>query len=109
MLIVSAGNMLSHCFSRALAIRLFTNPSARLIYTDSDRLSHGSKRVDPEFKPNWNPDFELAAHYVGDTFVIASDLVNKIPPDWLSHRQDALYSLLATAAPLLDEIGRAHV
>ena len=109
MLIVSAGNMLSHCFSRALAIRLFTNPSARLIYTDSDRLSHGSKRVDPEFKPNWNPDFELAAHYVGDTFVIASDLVNKIPPDWLSHRQDALYSLLATAAPLLDEKNVEHI
>ena len=80
-----------------------------MIYTDSDRLSHGSQRDNPEFKPDWNPDFELASHYVGDTFVIAADLVNQIPQEWLSHRQNALYSLLATAMHLLDEKNVEHI
>jgi GT2 family glycosyltransferase len=109
LLMVRAGNLFSHCFSHALAIRLSANPSARLVYTDSDRLSSGSQREDPEFKPDWNPDFELAAHYVGDTFVIAAELINQIPPDWLRHRQDALYSLLAAATPLLEGKSVEHI
>ena len=109
LVMIRAGNLLSHCFSRALAIQLYANPGARLIYTDSDSLSHESQRVDPEFKPDWNPDFELAAHYVGDTFVIAADLLNQVPPDWLSHRQDALYYLLASATNSLDEKNAAHI
>lgn len=109
LLMIRAGNLLSHCFSRALAIRFFANPSARLIYTDSDRQRHGTQRVDPEFKPDWNPDFELAAHYVGDTFVIAAEIVDQIPPDWLNHRRDVLYALLATAMHLLDEKNVEHI
>lgn len=39
-------------------------PESRLIYSDEDKLDGKGKRVDPYFKPDWNPDLLLSQNYL---------------------------------------------
>jgi GT2 family glycosyltransferase len=41
-------------------------PECDLLYSDEDRIARiGSRRRDPQFKPDWSPDLLLARNYVG--------------------------------------------
>jgi len=40
------------------------NSAACLIYSDHDHLDHQGRRVQPSFKPDWNPDLLLAHNYI---------------------------------------------
>lgn len=39
-------------------------PQSRLIYSDEDKLDTRGRRVDPYFKPDWNPDLLLSQNYL---------------------------------------------
>ncbi len=52
-------------------------PEASLIYSDEDKLSESS-RIDPDFKPNWNPELFLSYNYISNLTVFRKDILNKI-------------------------------
>ena len=48
-------------------------PNTVLCHADHDRLDADGERVDPAFKPDWNPEMLLARDYIGDAFLCRSD------------------------------------
>ncbi|MCL7745463.1 glycosyltransferase family 2 protein [Guyparkeria hydrothermalis] len=48
-------------------------PELQLLYSDEDRLTADGERVDPHFKPDWNPDLALAHNYVSRLCVYRRD------------------------------------
>lgn len=55
---------------------LKNNADADIIYWDEDRILEG-KRHAPFFKPDWSPDTLLNCNYIGDTFLIKTELALK--------------------------------
>lgn len=53
-------------------------PQARLIYSDEDKLDEGGKRIDPYFKPDWNPDLFLSHNLITHLGVYHRDLVQEV-------------------------------
>jgi len=47
-----------------VAIVLAKHPHLKLIYSDEEKIDATSKRFDPYFKPDWNPDLLLAQNYI---------------------------------------------
>lgn len=53
-------------------------PDAQLIYSDEDKLDVRGKRLDPYFKPDFNPDLLLSHNVFSHLGVYRMDLVRKI-------------------------------
>lgn len=49
-----------------LAWEISKHPDADLIYTDDDSIDDTNKRLDPRFKPDWNPDMFLSNNYLAN-------------------------------------------
>jgi glycosyltransferase involved in cell wall biosynthesis len=49
-----------------LAREINKYPDADLIYTDDDSIDDTNKRLDPRFKPDWNPDMFLSYNYLAN-------------------------------------------
>jgi len=54
------------------------NPDIKIIYTDEDKIDADSKRYDPHFKSDWNPDLLLSQNYIAHFLVIRKDIIDKI-------------------------------
>ncbi|XGA79209.1 glycosyltransferase family 2 protein [Halomonas sp. CH40] len=54
------------------------NPQAKLFYSDEDKLDEFGHRVDPHFKPDWNPDLILAQNYISHLGMYSTDLVREV-------------------------------
>ncbi len=57
---------------------LNSNPNTKLIYSDEDKINFFGRRVDPFFKPDWNPDLLLSQNYICHLCCIRTDLVRKV-------------------------------
>ncbi|WP_448871329.1 glycosyltransferase family 2 protein [Desulfobulbus propionicus] len=51
------------------------HPDARIIYSDEDRVDEQGQRLDPCFKPDWNPDLFFSQDYVHRLCVYHRSLV----------------------------------
>ena len=54
------------------------NPSAQVLYSDEDKIDEQGKRVDPHFKPDWNPDLFFSQNYVSHLGVYRRELLQRI-------------------------------
>lgn len=61
-----------------VAAAINEHPQAGIIYSDEDKLNAEGERVDPHFKPDWNPDLLLAQNYISHLGVYRSDLVREV-------------------------------
>lgn len=52
---------------------LMTDEPIDLMYWDEDRLFEG-KRHAPYFKPDWSPDTLLNCNYIGDSYIVGTEL-----------------------------------
>ncbi|WGL16400.1 glycosyltransferase family 2 protein [Microbulbifer bruguierae] len=92
---------------RAVQLR----PHARVFYSDEDWLHESGRRVDPVFKPAWNPELLFSQNYIGE-FVVYSPGVLKSAgtPSFASELAWDLDLLLAVVGSLEDpEAEVAHV
>jgi glycosyltransferase involved in cell wall biosynthesis len=48
-----------------LAREISKHPDAELIYTDDDSINDTNQRIDPRFKPDWNPELFFSYNYLG--------------------------------------------
>lgn len=49
-----------------LAREINKHPDADLVYTDDDSMDETNKRLDPRFKPDWNPDLFFSYNYLAN-------------------------------------------
>jgi len=61
-----------------VAKALQTNPEAKILYTDEDKVDASGKRFDPYFKPDWNPILLRSQNYINHLTVIDSNLVKAV-------------------------------
>ena len=54
------------------------NPSAQVLYSDEDKIDEQGNRLDPYFKPDWNPDLFFSSNYVSHLGVYRRDLLQRI-------------------------------
>lgn len=74
-----------------ISSRLMTDEPVDILYWDEDRLLE-DKRHAPFFKPDWSPDTLLNCNYIGDSYVIRTELAMKvidlIRNDWCDRELD---------------------
>ena len=60
-----------------LAREISKHPEADLIYTDDDSIDDANKRLDPRFKPDWNPDLFYSYNYLANLCLYRVDRVRR--------------------------------
>jgi O-antigen biosynthesis protein len=61
-----------------VALALNENRELQLLYSDEDKLDAQSRRSDPYFKSDWNPELLLAQNFVSHLGVYRTDLVRRV-------------------------------
>jgi GT2 family glycosyltransferase len=61
-----------------VALALNENRELQLLYSDEDKLDACSRRSDPYFKSDWNPELFLAQNFVSHLGVYRTDLVRRV-------------------------------
>ena len=87
--------------------RLNRNWLTDLIYWDEDKLEVDGSRIEPFFKPDWNPDLLLSMNYLGPSLAIRRTLIEEVagvPPKFEASR---LYDLVLRTVERTNRI--AHI
>ncbi len=71
--VVGPGDELAPDALARFARALIENPAIDIIYSDEDGLE-GSRRVEPRFKPRWNPDLALASGFPAGLMLVRRTL-----------------------------------
>ena len=61
-----------------LAQEISTHADAELIYTDDDNIDDANQRLDPRFKPDWNPDLFFSYNYLANLCAYRVDRVRQL-------------------------------
>ncbi|WP_444921209.1 glycosyltransferase [Microbulbifer sp. CnH-101-G] len=61
------------CFQYVLQ----SNPQAKVIYSDEDKLNESGRRCLPNFKSAWNPDLFFSDNYIGEFVLFAPSLLEQ--------------------------------
>ena len=61
-----------------MAQTIHSQPNARILYSDEDKLNAKGERFEPHFKSDWNPDLFFSQNYVSHLGVYHHDLLKKI-------------------------------
>ncbi|MGH8685252.1 MAG: glycosyltransferase family 2 protein, partial [Nitrosospira sp.] len=51
------------------------NPSAQILYSDEDKINEQGDRLDPHFKPDWNPDLFFSQNYISHLCIYRRELI----------------------------------
>jgi len=88
-------------------LKIGANPDADVIYSDQDQIGAAGQRLNPWFKPGWDPDLLLAHNYIGDLVVYRRTLLEQIGFLRTSFEGAGFHDLAlrATAATPPDRIG----
>ena len=61
-----------------VALALQNNPALQIIYSDEDKLDRQSRRSDPYFKSDWNPQLFLGQNFISHLGVYRTKLVRQV-------------------------------
>ncbi len=61
-----------------VALALQKNPKLQVIYSDEDKLDRQSRRSDPYFKSDWNPQLFLGQNFISHLGVYRTELVRQV-------------------------------
>ena len=87
--------------------RLNQNWLTDLIYWDEDKLEVDGSRVEPFFKPDWNPDLLLSMNYLGPSLAIRTTLIEEVAGVSPKFEASRLYDLVLRTVERTNRI--AHV
>lgn len=85
------------------------HPTARIIYTDEDKIDETGFRCEPHFKSSWNPDLFYAQNYVSHLGVYEHALLRRIGGFRLGVEGSQDQDLLLRCLPLVDPADIVHV
>lgn len=88
-----------------VAIAIYNNPGAEIIYSDEDKLSDdGNERLLPFFKPDWSPDLLLGVNYITHFLVVKNELIRTIGGERSDYDGAQDYDLLLRLTEKSDKI-----
>jgi O-antigen biosynthesis protein len=61
-----------------LALVLHRYPDAEVIYSDEDTITVNGRRIGPQFKPAWSPEYLVATDYIGDITLLRRQTLQKL-------------------------------
>ncbi len=61
-----------------VAASIIESPALKLIYSDEDKLDSTGVRIDPHFKPDWNPDLLLSQNYICHLVAIKRSIIENL-------------------------------
>ena len=61
-----------------MAEAIAANPDLDLLYSDEDKIDEHGRRLEPYFKPDWNPDLLLGQNYVCHLCVVRTALAREV-------------------------------
>ena len=61
-----------------MVLAINQHPSAKVLYSDEDKIESKGNRFDPHFKSDWNPDLFYSQNYVSHLGVYRRDLLEHI-------------------------------
>lgn len=61
-----------------VVLEIDRHPDAGLIYSDEDKMDERSVRLNPFFKPDWNPELFLGQNYINHLGVYRADILREI-------------------------------
>ncbi len=65
----------------ALANEINDYPNTSIIYSDHDYTNAQGQRINPNFKPDWDPELLSETDYVGDFFSFKRELLSGLKPE----------------------------
>jgi len=84
-------------------------PTAKVIYTDEDKINEEGVRCEPHFKSGWNPDLFFAQNYVSHLGVYDRALLRQIGGFRVGVEGSQDQDLLLRCLPLVDEADIVHI
>jgi GT2 family glycosyltransferase len=81
---------------------------ASIIYTDEDRIV-GKSRYEPEFKPEWNPEYFMESNYTGRAVIFASQHIRHLNFHDFYPKLDVIGNILSKALTINFNIEIAHI
>jgi len=85
------------------------NPSAQVLYSDEDKVDEQGNRIDPYFKPDWNPDLFFSNNYVSHLGVYRRDLLQCIGGFRSGVEGSQDYDLLLRCLPHISTESIVHI
>lgn len=80
--------------SQLIAKAFHDSPQVLLVYTDHDELDKAQNRVNPHFKPAWNPDLFYAINYLGTSVFVRRTWYQALGYDTNTCLDELLWQLL---------------
>ena len=72
---INAGDRLNKSSLNIIAQFYKKNSNAHILYGDDDQLDESGNRINPRFKPSWNPIYYFSHDYVGDCIIFKTSLI----------------------------------
>ena len=94
LLFLEQGERLSEQALYHFARQVNESPRASILYCDEDRISGEGVRLDPVFKPDWNPDLFLSKNYIGNAFAVRRKLAEEAGGFREGYESCRIYDLL---------------
>jgi GT2 family glycosyltransferase len=76
--LVNAGDELAPEALFAVVKRLEADPATDIVYSDQDVIDGAGRRVEPFFKPEWDPELLLATNYLGPFTALRRSVVDDV-------------------------------
>ena len=92
-----------------VADRFVRQPAASLVYADHDSIHPDGKRLDPCFKPDWNPDWLAAQNYIGQPCFFAPELLRRLGGYRAEFAPAQAYDLLLRACFSVEPASIVHI
>ncbi|WP_196492381.1 glycosyltransferase [Psychrosphaera haliotis] len=70
-LLINAGDTLTqgHELNKFM---MAVKSDAQFVYSDTDYYNNSGERLEPQYKPNWSPDYQLSAGYINTGVMVSS-------------------------------------
>ncbi|UIP27210.1 glycosyltransferase [Photobacterium sp. TLY01] len=88
---------------------LQNHPGANILYSDEDKLDVNGHRVQPHFKPDWNPDLLYSHNYISHLGIYKTSLLKAIGGFRKGYEGSQDYDLLLRAVEHCKGEGIVHI
>jgi O-antigen biosynthesis protein len=85
------------------------HPDAQLLYSDEDKLSPHGERIEPYFKPDWDPVLMLGQNTFSHLGVFAADLVRQVGGFRAGFEGSQDHDLVLRCAEKVDSANIVHI
>ncbi len=92
-----------------VAVTIESNPAARMVYSDEDKIDETGRRYDPYFKSDWNPDLFLSHNMISHLGVYQRDLVQGLGGFRQGYEGSQDYDLAIRVIETLEPEQIAHI